>query len=87
MPKRPKPPQPSPDGPFAIGTRVVLEKLERLQALATDHFETGPDGLDWGHVGTLREIEQLVTAALEHAESLAGHSRICRATAEGRGQR
>ena len=27
--------------------------LERLQALSADHFETHPDEINWGHVGTL----------------------------------
>ena len=27
--------------------------LERLSALSADHFETHPDEIDWGDVGTL----------------------------------
>ena len=27
--------------------------LERLTALSADHFETHPDEIDWGDVGTL----------------------------------
>ena len=27
--------------------------LERLAALSADHFETSPDEIHWGHVGTL----------------------------------
>lgn len=27
--------------------------LTRLQALSDDHFNTNPDEINWGHVGTL----------------------------------
>ena len=71
MTKRTKSPQPTADGAFAIGTSLLTEKLERLSALAADHFNTDPDDLNWGHVGSLRYIEGLVAQALEHAEQLA----------------
>ena len=35
-------------------TKVQIDAmLERLQALSADHFETHPDEINWGHVGTL----------------------------------
>ena len=49
--------------------------LERLAALSADHFETHPDEINWGHVGTLnhyraklREITDMAFSEGEHAE-------------------
>ena len=49
--------------------------LARLQALSDDHFETSPDEINWGHVGTLnhyraklREITDMAYSEGEHAE-------------------
>ena len=49
--------------------------LERLAALSADHFETNPDEINWGHVGTLnhyraklREITDMAFSEGEHAE-------------------
>ena len=49
--------------------------LERLAALSADHFETDPDEINWGHVGTLnhyraklREITDMAFREGEHAE-------------------
>ena len=49
--------------------------LERLAALSADHFETHPDKINWGHVGTLnhyrarlREITDMAFREGEHAE-------------------
>ena len=49
--------------------------LERLAALSADHFETDPEEINWGHVGTLehyraklREITDSAFKDGEHAE-------------------
>ena len=49
--------------------------LERMKALSDDHFETSPDEILWGHVGTLnhyrtklREITDSAFKEGEHAE-------------------
>ncbi len=49
--------------------------LLRLAALSADHFETSPDEINWGHVGTLnhyraklREITDSAFKEGEHAE-------------------
>ena len=34
--------------------------LERLKALSDDHFETHPDEINWGHVGTLNHYATLL---------------------------
>ncbi|NJS37678.1 MAG: hypothetical protein HC783_00265 [Rhodobacteraceae bacterium] len=48
--------------------------LERLATLSADHFETSPDEIHWGHVGTLnhyranlREITDSAFKEGEHA--------------------
>lgn len=48
--------------------------LARLVALSADHFECGPEDVDWGHVGTLdhyrarlREITDMAFREGEHA--------------------
>ena len=49
--------------------------LTRLTALSADHFETSPDEINWGHVGTLgryasllRQITDMAFQEGEHAE-------------------
>ncbi len=49
--------------------------LERLAALSADHFETHPDAINWGHVGSLNHyaglLRQITDSAFkegEHAE-------------------
>jgi hypothetical protein len=49
--------------------------LERLEALSNDHFETHPDEINWGDVGTLsyyasllRQITDSAFKEGEHAE-------------------
>ena len=49
--------------------------LERMKALSDDHYETSPDEIHWGHVGTLnhyraklREIADSAFKEGEHAE-------------------
>ena len=34
--------------------------LERLTALSGEHFGYSPDGIDWGHVGTLTHYAELL---------------------------
>ena len=49
--------------------------LARLTALSADHFETSPEEINWGHVGTLghyasllRQITDMAFNEGEHAE-------------------
>ena len=53
----------------------IDEMLARLQALSDDHFETHPDEIDWGDVGTLEHyaglLKRITDSAFgegEHAE-------------------
>ena len=58
-----------------IGKKAEIDAmLARLQALSDDHFETDPDEINWGHVGTLshyrdklREITDMAFREGEHA--------------------
>jgi hypothetical protein len=46
--------------------------LERLKALSNDHFETHPDEIHWGHVGTLKHyaglLRQITDSAFKEGE-------------------
>ncbi|MEW6018160.1 MAG: hypothetical protein AB1760_08810 [Pseudomonadota bacterium] len=58
-----------------IAARLEIDSmLERLKALSDDHFETNPDEINWGHVGSLsyyrdklREITDMAFREGEHA--------------------
>ena len=60
---------------FLAAKREIDAMLERLQVLSADHFETHPDEINWGHVGTLnhyasllRQISDSAFKEGEHAE-------------------
>ena len=60
---------------FIAAKAEIDVMLERLKALSDDHFETHPDEINWGHVGTLnhyraklREITDMAFSEGEHAE-------------------
>ena len=59
---------------FIAAKTEIDAMLERLAALSADHFETHPDEIHWGHVGTLnhyraklREITESAFREGEHA--------------------
>jgi putative heme iron utilization protein len=61
------------DAFIAVKTEIDA-MLELLAALSADHFETHPDEINWGHVGTLnhyrdrlREISDSAFREGEHA--------------------
>ena len=41
--------------------------LERLAALSADHFETHPDEINWGHVGSLNHYASLLRQITDSA--------------------
>ena len=44
-----------------IGKKAEIdEMLTRLQALSDDHFNTHPDEINWGNVGTLEHYASLL---------------------------
>ena len=60
---------------FLAAKAEIDSMLARLAALSDDHFETHPDEIDWGHVGTLnhyrdrlREISDAAFKEGEYAE-------------------
>ena len=60
---------------FIAAKTEIDAMLARLAALSADHFETCPDEIHWGHVGTLnqyraklREITDSAFKEGEHAE-------------------
>lgn len=59
---------------FIAAKAEIDAMLERLIALSADHYETNPDEIHWGHVGTLnhycaklREITDCAFKEGEHA--------------------
>jgi hypothetical protein len=59
---------------FLAAKAEIDAMLTRLQALSANHFETHPDAINWGHVGTLthysaklREITDMAFREGEHA--------------------
>ena len=60
---------------FLAAKTEIDAMLERIAALSADHFETHPDEINWGHVGTLshyrdklREITDSAFREGEYAE-------------------
>ena len=60
---------------FIAAKAEIDTMLERLKALSNDHFETNPDEINWGDVGTLTHyaglLRQITDSAFhegEHAE-------------------
>ncbi|WP_295143844.1 hypothetical protein [uncultured Reyranella sp.] len=41
--------------------------LARLTALSEDHFNTAPDEINWGHVGTLAHYAELLKRITDSA--------------------
>ncbi len=48
--------------------------LARLAALSDDHFETDPDAINWGHVGTLNHYASLLRRITDSAFSEGEHA-------------
>ena len=56
-----------------LATKVEIDAmLERLAALSANHFETNPDEIHWGHVGTLShyrdQLRRITDAAFKEGE-------------------
>ena len=49
--------------------------LERLKALSSDHFETNPDEIHWGDVGTLNHYASLLRQITDSAFSEGEHAK------------
>jgi len=60
---------------FIAAKAEIDVMLEHLTALSYDHFETHPDELNWGHVGTLKHyaglLRQITDSAFKEGEHAA----------------
>jgi hypothetical protein len=52
---------------FLAAKFEIDSMLERLAALSADHFETSPDEINWGHVGTLEHYASLLKRITDSA--------------------
>ncbi len=54
---------------FLVAKFEIDAMLARLAALSADHFETSPDEIHWGHVGTLNhyraKLREITDSATE----------------------
>lgn len=41
--------------------------LERLKSLSSDHFDTSPEDINWGHAGTLAHYAELLKRVTDSA--------------------
>ena len=55
---------------FIAAKSEIDAMLERLAALSADHFETSPDEINWGHVGTPEPLPR--QTARDHRHGLQG---------------
>ena len=52
---------------FMAKTAEIDEMLARLQALSADYFNTHPDEINWGDVGTLEHYARLLKRITDSA--------------------
>lgn len=52
---------------FIAKKAEIDEMLARLQGLSDDHFETHPDEINWGDVGTLEHYASLLKRITDSA--------------------
>ena len=52
---------------FIAKKAEIDEMLSRLQALSADHFNSHPDEINWGHVGTLGHYAELLKRITDSA--------------------
>ncbi len=52
---------------FIAAKTEIDAMLERLKALSDDHFETNPDEINWGDVGTLTHYASLLRQITDSA--------------------
>jgi len=57
---------------FIAAKTEIDAMLERLVAISADHFETTPDEIHWGHVGTLNhyraKLREITDSAFKEGE-------------------
>lgn len=57
---------------FLAAKTEIYAMLARLVVLSADHFETSPDEIHWGHVGTLTQyrdrLREIIGSAFSEGE-------------------
>jgi hypothetical protein len=61
---------------FLAHKTQIDKALSRLQQLSNDHFNTHPDGINWGHVGTLAHYAELLKHLTDSAFNEGEHAEI-----------
>ena len=52
---------------FVVAKREIDGMLARLKTLSDDHFNTDPDAIHWGDVGTLNHYSSLLRQITDSA--------------------
>ena len=52
---------------FLAAKREIDHMLARIKTLSDDHFETNPDAIHWGDVGTLNHYASLLRQIIDSA--------------------
>ena len=60
---------------FLAAKREIDEMLARIKALSDDHFDTDPDAIHWGDVGTLNHYASLLRQITDSAFSEGEHAK------------
>ena len=60
---------------FLAKKAEIDNALERLQALSNDHFDTLPDDINWGHVGTLASYADALKQITDQAFGEGEHAK------------
>ena len=60
---------------FIAAKTEIDAMLERLTALSADHFNTHPDEINWGHVGTLNHYRARLRDITDSAFGEGEHAR------------
>ena len=59
---------------FVAAKREIDHMLARITTLSDDHFDTHPDEINWGHVGTLNHYASLLRQIADSAFSEGEHA-------------
>ena len=60
---------------FLAAKREIDGMLARIKTLSDDHFETDPDAIHWGDVGTLNHYSNLLRQITDSAFSEGEHAK------------
>ena len=60
---------------FLAAKREIDGMLARIKALSDDHFDTHPDEVHWGDVGTLNHYSSLLRQITDSAFSEGEHAK------------